>query len=132
MNRNTRSHGVNLMRTLGCLIIALAVCCNGCLLNHTQKRVIRENEARFPVQFESQNAAESFHTIANSEDIRKSLGSSASFGVPFLIGLSRESVPSQNAFYNDQVIRCDINSDGFISDQEANSFSEARYAGVFE
>ncbi len=113
------------MQTLRCLIIALTVCCSGCLLNHSQKRVIREHAERTPVQFESLNAAESFNKIANSEDLRKSLGSSASFGVPFLIGLSRESVPSQNAFYNDQVIRCDINSDGLISDQEAYSFSEA-------
>lgn len=112
------------MRTLRYLIIALAMCCNGCLVNHTQKRVIRENEKRISVEFESLNAAESFNKIANSEDIRQSLGSSASFGVPFLIGLSRESVPSQNAFYNDQVIRCDINNDGLISDQEAYSFSE--------
>ncbi len=112
------------MRTSRCLIIALLVCGNGCLLNHSQKRVIRENEQRIPVQFESLKSADSFNKVANNEEIRKSLGSSASFGVPFLIGLSRESVPSQNAFYNDQVTRCDINCDGFITDQEAISFSK--------
>ena len=113
------------MRALRCLIIALTVCCTGCLVNHSQKRIIREHEERIPVRFESLGAAESFNEIANSEDMRKTLGSSASFGVPFLIGLSRESVPSQNAFYNDQVSRCDINGDGLISDQEAYSFSDA-------
>ena len=76
------------------------------------------------VLFESQEAAESFNRVASNDDIRKSLGSSASFGIPFLIGLSKETVPSQNAFYNDQIGRCDINGDGIISNQEAEAFAQ--------
>jgi hypothetical protein len=114
------------MSNLRYLIIVVVLGCSGCLLNHSQKRVIREDERRMHVHFESPSAAESFNKVANSEDMRKANGSSSSFGIPFVVGLSHEAVPSQNAFYNDQVTRCDANSDGFISNEEAQSFSIAR------
>jgi len=106
-----------------CLPVLILPLLGGCLISHSQKRVIREGEVRQPIRFESEETALLFNEMATSDEARKSEGSSASFGIPFLVGLSRSSVPSHNAFYNDQVSKCDVNGDGLISDCEAEEFA---------
>jgi hypothetical protein len=44
--------------------------------------------------------------------------------VPFLLWYSRVDVPFDTAIYNDQLLICDSNGDGFISTQEAAAFRE--------
>jgi hypothetical protein len=45
------------------------------------------------------------------------------FGIPFIIGASSHSVLSENAYFNAQVKRADLNDDGTISDAEARAYA---------
>lgn len=91
---------------------------SGCLVMHERKRVIREDESRNSVQFESADAAAKFHQVASNDRSRKHDGSSASLAIPFLVGISSSTVLSQNAFFNDQVVACDTDNNGLITEAE--------------
>ena len=106
-------------RCLGCLVALFCLFDAGCLVSGSRQRVIRQNEPLASVQFESQAAQQAFLSRALDDGERKSLSSSSSFGIPFLVGYSQQTVMSPNAFYNDCVARCDANHDGVITESEA-------------
>ena len=93
---------------------------NGCLLNHSQHTILRHDEPLRPVTFESESARSTFEKCVSSEckdDCRKA---SASFAIPFLVGLERSQTISETAIRNDVGAKFDINGDGHISDYEAS------------
>jgi hypothetical protein len=92
----------------------------GCVTLFSKTEVVREGEARRPVTFESQQAAETFHTALKKQ--HPSLGS-AYLGVPFVTLYSRDRVLSETARFNDAVARCDTNQDGVITEVEATVFA---------
>lgn len=103
------------------LAVAILASTSGCLLSHTHKRVFREKEPVRTTHFESDEVARKFNTHVADSD-RKAEGSSFSLGIPFLLGLSGQSVPSRNAFYNDQVAHCDTDANGFLSAAEVEAY----------
>jgi hypothetical protein len=116
-------------RCLICVMVGLALVATsgGCLITHSKESVIRQTETRQHVEFESPLARRAFLQRALDNEARLRNKSSHSFAVPFLIGLSYTSELSENAYYNDQLMTCDANSDGLISDAEADAFVLSSY-----
>ena len=108
------------------LFLPLLAASSGCLITQSTKRVIREDESRHQVQFESPEGAAAFTAQASNNASREASGTSASFGIPFLIGIFYSAAPSQNAYYNDQVSLCDANGDCFLTDAEVSAFTGQR------
>lgn len=104
------------------LLLCLCWLCSGCLVSHSRKKIVREDEIRRDVVFQSPESAEKFNALASDDSMRNAEGSSSNFGIPFLVGFSHASVPSQNAYYNDQISKCDTDGDGFLSDAEVQAF----------
>ena len=99
---------------------ALLVFAPGCITLFSKTEVVRDGEARRPVTFESQQAAETFHTALKKQ--HPSLGG-AYVGVPFVTLYSRDRVLSETARFNDAVARCDTDQDGVITEAEATVFA---------
>lgn len=121
--------------TQRCLIrvmvgLALLTTSGGCLITHSKRSVVRQEEARQRVEFESPFAQQAFLQRALDEEARHRNKSEHSFAVPFLIGLSYTSELSENAYYNDQLVTCDANSDGLISNAEAAAFAGPTYSNA--
>lgn len=94
----------------------------GCLAIHTAKRVSRRNEPRKAVHFASVRAWETFHFKFSQLEAPKK--NTSTFLVPFLALHTKEWTLSPNAFYNDEITRCDIDGDGTITDEEARAYNE--------
>jgi hypothetical protein len=104
------------------LAMALLVFQPGCLIMHNSTRVIRESEPLRPVRFESEQARSVFEDGVSEARAHKKKYESCEFAVPFVCLLSRTSEVSDNAVYNDQVVFCDANGDGLITEQEAAAY----------
>jgi hypothetical protein len=104
------------------LVVAacLSLCAGGCLTIYSKTEVIRGDEARRPIRFESALAAHHFNT--HMEDQSAQLAHSH-LSLPFVTFYSRQQVLSDNAFFNDQVGKCDTDQDGVISLEEAKVYA---------
>lgn len=89
----------------------------------TRERIVREDEQRYPVRFQSACARWQFQKYALDKDARQKNGANAKFVVPFVVRVSDSSKLSENAYYNDQVVSCDANRDGLLSDDEVAEYS---------
>ena len=106
------------------LACPLAAVAGGCLINAEGERVVRNNEARRTVQFESDTGLEQFQqTVRMRGSWASRYQGESSFGIPFIIGVEQRRVISENAFYNDQVSAADVNGDGVLSDAEVRAYS---------
>ena len=92
----------------------------GCLLNHSNHVVLRQNEPLNSLTFQSDHARNVFESRVEQSLEDDSRKSSASFGVPFLVGLERSTTIAENAIRNDLAALFDINGDQHISDYEAS------------
>jgi hypothetical protein len=95
----------------------------GCLTLYSKKEVVRGEEVRRPITFESAQAAEIFQKAM--KDKSPSLGGT-DISIPFITLYSRERELSDSAFFNDCVIRCDTNQDGIITMTEAQIFAQLK------
>lgn len=91
----------------------------GCLLNHSNHTVVRQQEPLRGITFETENARKVFEASTDAAMDNDSNKSHASFGVPFLVGLEKSKSVAPNAIRNDVATRFDINGDGHISEYEA-------------
>ena len=92
----------------------------GCLSFYSKVETAREGEPRRPVSFESAKAAMDFQN-----GLKKGTRSRGNMHVgvlPFLNLYSKEVKVSENAYFNDQAAVCDVNQDGYITEQEAAIF----------
>jgi len=96
---------------------------SGCLLNRTNRKVVRQDEARQGVQFESNLAQSAFTQAATDESKREAEGDSSGIYIPFLLAWGDETVLSPAAYYNDQIMLCDANGDGLITEAEAWAYN---------
>jgi hypothetical protein len=92
----------------------------GCLTLFSKTEVVRGDEARRPVQFECQQAAETFQTALKRQN--GTLGG-CHVGVPFVTVYSRNQQLSESALWNDAVAKCDTDQNGIITLSEANIFA---------
>lgn len=98
----------------------------GCLITTHRDRVVRQDEPRQQVRFESDQGMVDFRNAVRRRglDGARERGRS-SFNLPFIISANHRDVLSWPAFFNDQVRLADFDGDGTISDAEA-----AAYAGA--
>ena len=102
------------MKILLFTILVLTGLSVGCVSVTTVK-----DEPRKSVLFASQKAAETFYRtyLADTHTAR------GSFNVFIPPPYWRYKVPSENVQFNDAIRRADRNSDGIISEKEANAYS---------
>ncbi len=93
---------------------------SGCLVTHHVTHIVRENEPRREVQFESVQVRQAFDArVADLKDKGDKPRKERYFAIPFLLSWSREDVLADNAWYNDQLAACDTNGDSRITLDEA-------------
>jgi hypothetical protein len=95
----------------------------GCLTLYSKTEVVRSEEARLPVAFESTEAAETFYRAM--KDKSGNLGGTE-VAIPFVTLYSRQRELSDSALFNDCVHRCDTNQDGMITLAEAKIFAHLK------
>jgi hypothetical protein len=110
--------------TAGIGLLALMSIQSGCLVTHVNRSIVRANEPRRDMQFESPFAQRTFNQLAFNEKRRNDSVSARMVAIPFLTMHVHTATPSENAFYNDQIAVCDTDGDGFITDSEAMSYHE--------
>lgn len=104
--------------------VAALVFLPGCLTLFSKTEVVRGEEPRRPVRFESTEAAEEFNRAVKWKS-KASLGG-AHVGVPFVTLYSRQRQLSESAHFNDCVARCDTDQDGTITLAEAKIFDQIK------
>lgn len=104
------------------LVVAL---CYGCLINSSKEKIIEPDAPRMTINFESETAMQMFQKkVSEHYEAGDGVQSRSDFGIPFVIGTSETKVLSENAFYNAQVKKTDVNGDGTITQAEARVYSE--------
>jgi len=104
---------------LNLLLVPPAVLMAGCLVVTHQDRVIREDEPRVAVEFESHDGMVQFYrTVSRRSDNGARERGRTSFNIPFIVSANTRKVLARSAFFNDQVRIADINGDGTLSDTE--------------
>lgn len=93
----------------------------GCLTLFSKTEVVRGEEPRRPIRFESQQSAEEFNQA--TKDKSAGLGGTR-LGVPFVTLYAKSRQLSDSAHFNDCVTRCDTDQDGVITLVEARVFSK--------
>jgi hypothetical protein len=102
--------------------VALVAVSPGYITLFSKTEVVRSEEPRRPVRFESPEAADVFHralTWKSDPDL-----GGADLGVPFVTLYSRHRVLSETAKFNDAVAKCDTDQDGVITLAEAQIFEK--------
>ncbi|MEM7785562.1 MAG: hypothetical protein AAF623_19600 [Planctomycetota bacterium] len=113
----TTSFDIRILATTFCLI---AMFQTGCLLNHSNHTVVRQNEPLRRITFESEQSRAVFEQSVSQALKDRSNRSSASFSIPFLVGLEKTKSIATNAIRNDVMAMFDIDGDAHISDYEAS------------
>ncbi len=91
---------------------------SGCLLSHSNHSIVRQTEPLKQVVFETERARATFESQV--ERRLESNKSSASFGIPFIVGLEKTVTTAENAIRNDVATLLDINGDRVISEYETS------------
>ena len=105
------------------LLLALATLfCPGCLVVHCKKEYLRRDESVKRVEFESEEAGRLFHKQRKRNRCRTQAGNE-SLVIPFIIVYNKQTELSSNARYNNEIDKCDSNSDGMITLSEARIYS---------
>ncbi len=105
------------------LPLALLASCPGCLITRHSTNVIRQDEPRREVAFESPTAQQAFSAKAFDSEAREGAARSKVVAIPFLLWWSKMDVLSEGAYYNDQVAACDTDGNGMVSVQEALAYN---------
>lgn len=105
--------------TITAVLVPAAILASGCLVTTHEVKLVREDEPRQAVAFESDEGMTQFHAAVNRRSDRggRERGRS-SFNIPFIVSANSRKVLSRTAFFNDQVVLADINADGTLSDAE--------------
>lgn len=109
--------------TVAVFAVAALALLPGCLTLFSKTEVIRGEEPRRPIRFESAEAADTFNKAL--KDKSASLGGTH-MGIPFITLYSKDRHLSDSAHFNDCVLRCDTDQDGTITLAEARMFKELK------
>ena len=100
---------------------------SGCLFVHHSTRVVRDKEQPRAVQFESEGARTMFEAgLADVKSHANGMENPQITAVPFLFWYSRSDKLSDTAMSNDQILACDTNGDGIISNREGGRLPRTR------
>lgn len=112
-----------------CLAALLWATASGCLFVRHSTHIVRERETPRAAQFESEAARTQFEAgLADVKAHANSLENPQVVAVPFLFWYSRTDKLSETAVFNDQLLACDTNGDGFITAQEAAAYRDTAKA----
>lgn len=116
----------NPMQLRGLLFLAagtLVATSAGCLIMADGERIVRDEEERLPVEFESEQGLIDFQTAVRRRGTPGArYEGEGSFMIPLIIAVDQTRILSQDAFYNDQVRAADVNRDGTLSDAEVTAY----------
>jgi len=96
---------------------------SGCLATSNTTHVAEPHAARVAVAFDTDAAMNTFIEDVRSRYRRGDAElSKSSWGIPFIYGSSERTVLSENAYFNRQIARADLDANGLISDAEADAY----------
>lgn len=99
------------------LLLAVALWpCTGCITLYEKTEVVRAEEQKLPVRFESGKASYKFHEELKR---RHNCVEGTWLGVPFVTFYRKTKALSENAFFNEQVRTCDTDQDSLVTEHEA-------------
>ena len=96
----------------------------GCLINSGSEQVVDADAKRVAVEFESEQGLTDFQkTVRSRYAAGGGVVSKSGLAIPFVIAAGNKKVLSENAFYNAEVEKADVNGDHQISDAEARAYA---------
>jgi hypothetical protein len=95
---------------------------SGCLFVYTTEETVRNGESRRPVAFQSETGERLFAATVEKQRERPADLGSRSLAIPFLAYISKTTRLSDAAIYNDEVVACDTDANGVITDAEAVAY----------
>jgi hypothetical protein len=108
------------------LILISLVFSSGCLFVYNGDKVIRKNEVKRSVQFESEEASRIFYEKfkANLCSCQNRDSSHESVVIPFIMATNTNTKLSEAGCYNDALTACDIDSNNTITMAEVQFYSQ--------
>jgi hypothetical protein len=103
---------------LWCCLVAWPAC-TGCLTLYCKHEVLRGEERRVPVHFETAKAAQVFEAHVRHQEACLSSGA---FCVPFVTLYAYNKQLSANALFNDAVEACDRDHNGILTEEEVFAY----------
>lgn len=119
-------------RWIAALACLQAAACSGCLLVQNREEILRKSEERRPVRFQSGFAQRTFQQKAVSKETRDGATETHAVSVPLLFLYRKKTAPSDAALFNDQLAACDLDADGFVSDDEAMAYAGGTRIPTFQ
>lgn len=105
------------------IVVISSVMAPGCLINSSSETIVQPDAERCTVDFESDDALSIFQAkVQRRYEHGKGLKSTSSFAIPFVIHTKNRRVLSENAFYNLQVAKADVDGNGMITLAEARVY----------
>src|SRR5262245_6175247 len=109
---------------------ALVVSCaslQSCLFSPISERILEPDPARRTVRFESDAGLEQFQrTVVRCYRNGAAVRSQSEFAIPFVLHTESREVLSENAYYNEQVAKADVDGDGVLSDAECRAYAGSK------
>ena len=95
----------------------------GCLFNSKSDTIVEPDAPRQAVTFESDAGMHRFHDAVQRRYHSEKVESSSEFAIPFLLDVESRRITSENAYWNAQVKKADIDQNGIISDAESHTYN---------
>jgi hypothetical protein len=108
------------------LLLATLLLAGGCTF-YSQTRIIRGEEARIAVTFETEEAARLFQETAKLREYSNKPVRRSRTGLPLVNFYVENEQLGSDAFYNDQVAICDTDKSLSITESEARIYRELYY-----
>ena len=104
------------------VVLVASLLGGGCVTFYRKTERIGNKEPRMTVDFETEHAAQLFHSTVEKKLRQPAPTDNSRIGVPFVTFYTKTRVMSENARYNAEVVKCDGNGDGKISEAEARTY----------
>ena len=109
-----------------CLLFLALLFASGCTF-YSQTRIIRGEEARIAVNFDTEEAARLFQETAKLREYSNKPIRRSHTGIPLVTFYAEKEQLASDAFYNDQVSVCDTDKNLVITESEARIYRELYY-----
>ena len=110
-----------------CLLLLATLLLSGGCTFYSQTHIVRGEEARLAVTFETEEAARLFQETAKLREYSNKPARRSRTGIPLVNFYVENEQLGSDAFYNDQIHICDTNKDLAITEAEARIYRELYY-----
>ncbi len=111
-------------RLLPLSAICLGILLAGCTI-YQSTEIARPSEERLKVKFENETASRLFNSMLSDRMILRKNNVAHNVSLAGITFYRDEQKLSDNAFWNDEVRRCDTDGDLLITEQEARTYSRS-------